>query len=174
MKKTILIVLFGSILAGLLIGCAGQSNGQGARHEKDTKAFENCLCDTQTSDVRSESTQTMERTNTVAVVLKVYSEATATEAGNHGTEYTLSDEQADYIKEIFYNHEKNSIDSPLMSIGTVEFQIGNDILSTSIGGLSVLDGVINGKYVMIELSESERQQLQELITTYVTDLTLVP
>ena len=31
-----------------------------------------------------------------------------------------------------------------------------------------------GQHVMVELSDSERQQLQELIATYVTDLTLVP
>ena len=178
MKKTLLIVFIVSILAGLLTGCAGQSSGQVTMQENVTKVSKNGLettsTDTQTSAEQSAVEQTQEQTNTAAVVLKVYSDATATDKGNPGTEYTLSDEQSAFIKELFYDHEKNILDSPLMCIGTVEIQVGNDILSTSIGGLSVLDGVIDGKYVMVELSDSERQQLQELIATYVTYLTLVP
>ena len=42
------------------------------------------------------------------------------------------------------------------------------------GNLPILDGVIDGKLVMVELSDSECQQLQEVIETYVTDLNLVP
>ena len=174
MKKAILIALIVATLAWLLIGCAGQSSGQSTKQGNSTKAAKNDFETTSTSAEQSEVAQTSEETNTAVVVLKVYSDATATDDGNPGTEYTLSDEQTAFIKDIFYIHEKSILDSPLKSIGTVEFQVGNDILSTSIGGLSVLDGVIDGKYVMVELSDSERQQLQELIATYVTDLTLVP
>ena len=49
------------------------------------------------------------------------------------------------------------IDSPLANIASIEFRIGADVLFTSVGGLSTLDGGINKQYVQVELNDMERQ-----------------
>lgn len=62
------------------------------------------------------------------------------------------------------------IDSPLANIASIEFRIGADVLFTSVGGLSTLDGGINKQYVQVELNDMERQQLREILESYVDDL----
>lgn len=187
MKNAKWFAIVVTILAGMLVGCAGHLKTQGTGQTPDTQASgqkkeDICATDTQTSDTMSETTQVEDKETTQAVedidtskvVLKVYSDATATDEGNPGTEYTLPDEQAGFMRNLFYDHERETLESPLLSIGTIEFRIGEDILSTSMGGLSVLDGVVDRENVKLQLSDLERQQLQEVIETYVTDLNQVP
>ncbi|MBO4211038.1 MAG: hypothetical protein J5878_00080 [Oscillospiraceae bacterium] len=179
MKKTICVALVMAFFAGLLIGCAGQSSLQGAGAANDTQApdpkgAEAESADSQTNETLSEAAQTTENPDNVAVVLKVYSEASATDEGNPGTEYQLSAEEADFVEELFCSSEMKLIESPLLSIGSIELRIGEEVLSTSMGNLPVLDGVVGNHYVMVELSDSECQKLKALITSHVGDLTLVP
>ncbi len=82
----------------------------------------------------------------------------------------MSGDQAAFISGLFYDHEKIIIDSPLANIASIEFRIGNDVLFTSVGGLSTLDGGINKQYVQVELNDMERQQLREILESYVDDL----
>ena len=176
MKKTICVALVMAFFAGLLIGCAGQSSLQGAGAANDTQApdpkgAEAESADSQTNETLSEAAQTTENPDNVAVVLKVYSD---TDEGNSGTEYQLSAEEADFVEELFCSSEMKLIESPLESIGSIELRIGEEVLSTSMGNLPVLDGVVGNHYVMVELSDSECQKLKALITSHVGDLTLVP
>lgn len=176
MKNAKWFAIVVTVLAGLLVGCASQSTGQVKRQETETKEVGKKETETKnsymhTSDTQSELAPTTESIDTDSVVLKVYYNADAMEEGNDGTEYALAGEQADFISGLFYNHGKVINDSPPASIASIEFRIGNDVLFTSIGGLSTLDGGIKNQYVSIELDDSERQQLRELIESYVDDLT---
>ena len=67
-----------------------------------------------------------------------------------------------------------TLDSPRLSIATIEFRIGRDVLCTSKENLSELEGIINGEYVLVVLHDSELQQLQEILGQYVEDLTQLP
>ena len=85
-------------------------------------------------------------------------------------EYSLSEEQSAFVRGLFYNHEKEILDSPVDSVGLVEFRIGEDHLSTSMEGADLLDGVIDGEQVLVELSESEAEMMYRIISAYATDI----
>lgn len=176
MKKALILSLVLAIMAGLLVSCAGQSNKQGSEKDSDTKAIDTTVYETISSESQEGSMKETKTNNT---------EETSIEVNEHvlmqvhyydesEDEFTLSAEHAAFVKEIFCSNKMETIESPLASIATVVFQIDGKILSTSMGNLPILDGVIDGKLVMVELSDSECQQLQEVIETYVTDLNLVP
>ena len=81
-------------------------------------------------------------------------------------EYFLEDEQAQTIVDLFYNHEMQIIDSPLLSIATLTFQIGEDFLNTSMSDLGTLSGIINDEQVIIELSDWECEFVYQIVLQY--------
>lgn len=81
-------------------------------------------------------------------------------------EYFLEDEQAQTIVDLFYNHEMQIIDSPLLSIATLTFQIGEDFLNTSMSDLGTLSGIINDEQVTIELSDWECEAVYQIVSQY--------
>ncbi len=85
-------------------------------------------------------------------------------------EFTLEDEQAQTITSLFYNHEMQINDSPAASVETLAFQIGEDRLGTSMGGLRTLSGRINGKLVTVELSDHEYESVYQIISQYAQDV----
>lgn len=88
---------------------------------------------------------------------------------NRTTEYTLSDEYSQIIVDLFYNHERELLDSPVSSVGSLQFQIGEDFLTTSMSSLGTLSGRISGELVAIELSEGEYETVHQIISTYTQD-----
>lgn len=85
-------------------------------------------------------------------------------------EFTLEDEQAKTIFNLFYNHEMQINDSPAESVETLAFQICEDRLGTSMGGLRTLSGRINGKLVTVELSDQEYETVYQIISQYAPDV----
>lgn len=180
MKKTIFLTVIIVIFSCLLSACSGQNDAKDkaqnqsltlATQETTTNNFDKDVSDTQKTETHERETKDTEGVSVKgdnSVILKIHY------FDGEDAEYTLSIEQSAFISDIFYGHEKNTVTSPADSVGTVELRIGKDVLSTSIGGLPMLDGIINQEYVTAELSESESMKLQEIISTYVTDLTLVP
>lgn len=92
------------------------------------------------------------------VILSVYSDKNET--------YVLKGEQAQAISNLFYDHEMQIIDSPLESIATLQFRIGEDLLCTSMGDLGTLDGRINGNLVVLELSGEEYEAVYQIVSPY--------
>ena len=58
------------------------------------------------------------------------------------------------------------IDSPLLSIATLTFQIGEDFLNTSMSDLGTLSGIINDEQVIIELSDWECEFVYQIVSQY--------
>lgn len=85
---------------------------------------------------------------------------------NEDNEFTIEDEQAQTITSLFYNHEVQINDSPTASVETLAFQIGEDRLGTSMGGLRTLSGRINGKLVTVELSDREYESVYQIVSQY--------
>lgn len=106
-----------------------------------------------------------------AVILLVFggADVSETQAGQD-MEYTLSAEDAEAMFHLFYSHEKEVLDSPVESIATLEFQIGEDYLNTSMGAIKTLSGKVGGQLVMIRLSESECDEVYQIISRYVPDV----
>lgn len=86
---------------------------------------------------------------------------------NEFSEYTLSDDEADTIVNLFYNHEIMTVDSPIASVATLCFQCGEDYLTTSLDSLNILSGRINGELVVVFLSESEYKEVHQIVSQYV-------
>jgi len=84
--------------------------------------------------------------------------------GSTDETYKLEGEQAEFITALFYEHEKEAVDSPSASIATLTFQIGEDFLNTSMGELRTLDASIGGKGYVIELSESEYAAMLDIVS----------
>lgn len=84
--------------------------------------------------------------------------------------HMLPQEQAQVITDLFYNHPKKIIDTPVESVGTVQFQIGQDTLSTSMGTLETLSGNVQGELVLIHLSEREYEQVHQIVSQYAQDI----
>lgn len=85
-------------------------------------------------------------------------------------EFALEDERAQTIFDIFYNHEMQIIDSPPLSAATFAFKIGEDFLETSMGALKSLTGRINGKLVLVKLSDSEYDAVYQIISPFAQDI----
>lgn len=89
---------------------------------------------------------------------------------NQDIEIALEDEWAQTIFDIFYNHEMQIIDSPPLSAATFAFKIGEDFLETSMGALKSLTGRINGKLVLVKLSDSEYDAVYQIISPFAQDI----
>lgn len=115
----------------------------------------------------SESEPVTEETAGVEdVILRVFGdwdEAAGTQAVN---EYPLSDEQAEFVRSLFYRHERQTLSSPTDSIATLELRIGEDSLLTSVEGLSTLEGRIGGELVSLTLSGQEHERLYRIVARY--------
>lgn len=81
-------------------------------------------------------------------------------------EYILENEQAETISNLFYNHEMELYDTPIENVKTLEFQIGEDTLSTSMGDLKTLNGTINGETVIVDLSDDEYEAVYQIASQY--------
>jgi len=84
--------------------------------------------------------------------------------GSEDETYTLEGKQAEFITALFYEHEKEAVDSPSESIATLTFQIGEDFLNTSMGELRTLDASIGGEAFVIELSEQEYAAMLDIVS----------
>lgn len=84
--------------------------------------------------------------------------------GSTDETYKLEGGQAEFITALFYEHEKEAVDSPSASVATLTFQIGEDFLTTSMGGLRTLDASIGGEGFVIELSESEYATMLDIVS----------
>ncbi len=124
------------------------------------------------SGARPSETETEEPSNqSDAVILEIYGRWNEEEDIWESTksEYTLSPEDSEFITGLFYDHEKEVIDSPIASVATLGFRIGEDHLNSSMGGLNTFDGSIGGESVVMDLSESERETVRQIILTYAPD-----
>ena len=90
---------------------------------------------------------------------------------NEDFEYTLSDEDAEVIRDLFYSHEIIVLDSPSMSAHSFHFQIGADHLGTCISSIDPLEGVINCELVMVRLSDDECETIRQIVLKYHPDAT---
>ena len=88
---------------------------------------------------------------------------------NEDFEYTLSDEDAEVIRDLFYSNEKNVFDSPLTNIVTFTFQISNDHLGAYWESFDCFSGVIDGEFVMVELTENECEMIRQIVARYHSD-----
>ena len=180
MRKKIFLTVIIVIFSWILSACAGQNEAKDKAQNQsftfDTQETTTNISDKDVFDAQETETHEQETKDTEdvsvngdnSVILRIHY------FDGEVAEYTLSIEQTAFISDIFYVHEKTTVASPVDSVGTVELRIGKDVLSTSIGGLPMLDGIINQEYVTVELRESESQKLQDIISSYVSDLTLVP
>lgn len=85
-------------------------------------------------------------------------------------EYTLSSEDSNVIIALFYSKEKETLETPLDCISTIEFRLGEDYLGTSLNDINVLSGRIDGKLVAVYLDEDESSILKQLVYTYAPDI----
>lgn len=85
-------------------------------------------------------------------------------------EYTLSSEDSNVIIALFYSREKETLETPLDCISTIEFRLGEDYLGTSLNDINVLSGRIDGKLVAVYLDEDESSILKQLVYTYAPDI----
>lgn len=100
-----------------------------------------------------------------AVVLIVHGEGT-----QEGSTYVLPQEQAQVIADLFCHHPRESLDSPVGSVGSVQFQIGQEMLSTSLDALDTLSGRVQGELVLIHLSEREYETVYQIVSQYAQDI----
>ena len=185
MKKMTLFAVLVMILAILMSGCKGQTTAQGAgettdtqevtaQTTDDTQASETTLSETQAEteaeDTQSSEMNSSEKTNSEG---EEYIYFSVSFYDNSHAEYTLSIEESEFIRKLFYNHEKRVTEFLSDSVSTVYFRIGNDFLYTSMAD-DTMEGSINWEFVRIELSEAERQQLREIVEMHVGDLSKVP
>jgi hypothetical protein len=85
------------------------------------------------------------------------------------TEYILSSEDAEFITDLFYNHEYEVLDSPTQSIATITLNIGDDYLSTSLSS-NHPSGIVGGELILVRLTDSEVSKVDELILSYAPDI----
>ena len=202
MKKMTLFAVLVMILAILMSGCKGQTTAQGAgettdtqevtaQTTDDTQASETTPSETQT-ETEAEETQssetTLSETQTETEAEDTQSSETNLPEESDGEDrvrldvcfldsshavFLLTKEETETVKKFFYTHEMTIIDSPLDRVGPLMLFLGNDVLSTYYADLSFLDGIIDGRYVVVELSDAECREFQSIIESYV-DVTQLP
>ena len=150
------------------------SETQTETEAEETQSSETTLSETQT-ETEAEDTQSSETNlpEETSIDGKENIRFTVVFYDDTKSEFILTKEETETIKKFFYNHEMTIIDSPLDRIGPMMFYLGDDVLSTHSLGLSFLDGIIDGKYVTVKLSDAECREFQSIIESYV-DLTQVP
>lgn len=152
----LLLVLMGALVL-LFAGCS----------EAHTSESVNSVSE----DVFHRDEQNFDTTQRETVTLLLYDgwqESETEESGNNA--YTLTEEDSNTVIDLFYNHKKETVDTPLDSISTVEFRIGNDYLTTSLGDIATLSGRIDGSLVVFSLNENERNLLQQLVCKYAREI----
>ena len=183
MKKMTLIALLVMILAILMSGCKGQTTAQGAGETTDTQEVTaQTTDDTRASETTPSETQTeTEAEDTQSSETNLPEESDGEDRvrldvcfldSSHAV-FLLTKEETETVKKFFYNHEMTIIDSPLDRVGPLMLFLGNDVLSTYYADLSFLDGIIDGRYVVVELSDAECREFQSIIESYV-DVTQLP
>lgn len=163
---------------------SGQRGGQALETANDTETNPPEMPDTNSISPESGETdeasaqsgarpaETEEPSNqSDAVILEIYGRWNEEEDiwDSTKSEYILSPEDSEFITGLFYDHEKEVIDSPIASVATLGFRTGEDHLSSSMGGLNTFDGTIGGESVVMGLSESERETVRQIILTYAPD-----
>ena len=157
MKRTTLCSILALTLVILLTACQGQSGTQktGQASEPNSQATDS----SKQTDVQSEQSGGKD------VVLELVFGSVSDNKPKQ--EHILTGAQADFIRGLFYNHEKKVFNSPLQSITEFSFRIGDDHLNANMD-FSGLEGNIAGSdgTVYIELNESESQQLYDILKPY--------
>ena len=90
---------------------------------------------------------------------------------NEDFEYTLSDEDAEVIRDLFYNHEIIVLEDSLMYAHSLRFEIGEDYLRTCVSSIDTLDGMINGELVLVNLNDDECETIRQIVLKYHPDAT---
>ena len=83
--------------------------------------------------------------------------------------FPLDSQQAEFITELFYNHESEILEGPISLATTVQFKIGEDYLATSHGANGTLDGTVNGELVMLELEQDEWDTVCQIVSHFLED-----
>ena len=143
-KMCLLALLLGALLA-VLIGCGGDAT------TNDTSV----PTDSNISDSTGETEST--EADSDDVILSV-----------DGNEHILTSDDADFIFDLFYVHEKEINSSPCDCLEYITFQIGSDFLDMT-ESLGDLHGMIGGEFVTINLSEYEEEVLRKLVSQYTAD-----
>ncbi len=86
-------------------------------------------------------------------------------------EYTLTVEDAEVIRDLFYNHEIIVLEDSLMYAHSLRFEIGEDYLRTCVSSIDTLDGMINGELVLVELNDDECETIRQIVLKYHPDAT---
>ncbi len=178
--KLFLFLILITNMSMVLVGCSDISSGAPT---SDTALVENADdhdCDgTQTKndspeidgDLDTNQGQNVEKERKEFATLYVYGALSVESIAKDGClEYTLSSEDSDVIITLFYNHEKETLETPLECISTIEFRLGDDYLATSLNGINVLSGRIDGNLVAMYLGEDESSLLKQLVYTYAPDI----
>lgn len=163
-------IVMGTLLV-MLAGCVGQTetmfdDRSSLPENSKTEEFVD-----QTNEEASEynNTDATAETDADIVTLHIFGAWNDSEKRNEVDEYVLEDEHAEVILDMFYNHEMQILDSPVESIATLQFGIGEDYLTTSMDALWSLSGRINGELVGIELNDSEYETVRWIVSQYVQD-----
>lgn len=178
-KKMLCVMLLLCIFVSSMVGCAG--NETAANDSEPTKNISTKIADfVRNNPAKKEtpSTETSEGSgaeltedidmNVVLFVNQGWDDENDTKIPD--AEYPLSGKDAEMIVDLFYSHEKEVLDSPLCSVETIRFQIGEDYLGTSMDSLHVLSGIVQGELVAIHLSEDECEALRKIISPYTQNI----
>lgn len=163
-KHMRLVRIFIFLIGGISLMLSGCSNLETAPLTPVAALSENSVSENPHTEAHSDNADTSEpqapESQPLIVTLLVCSEL-----GNN--EYTLSAEDSKTIINIFYRHEREIIHSPTDSTGSIEFQIGEDYLATSLDSLSVLSGRIYGDFAIVTLNENEHAAIYQIIYQYI-------
>ncbi len=157
MKKAVLLLAMLIGLFAILSGC------------------KNDAAETQHPESIGETTESEEKQTETArnddVILRVYGTWNDEEnIRNQDSEYILSGEDAEMITGLFRSHEKKVLDSPMSNIATLQFEIGEDYLCTSVAAIEVLSGRIGGELVAVPLNEDECEAVHRIIDQFAQDV----
>ena len=179
LRRTLSIILIGGLLV-MLTGCISDKtemsnsnptlprNIEFADLSGSTMQTENKeSTSTITSDC--DESETIKDSNHSAVLILYGGWDNTLDVKYEDEEYVLSAENTEKIADLFYNHEKQVLDSPLESVATLQFRMNDDYLYSSMDTLSVLSGRIQGELVLISLTENECEMIRQIITQIVQD-----
>lgn len=169
-----------ALLALLMLGCGmaltGCASPAAEPPDDDSALSENSKTDeapghssAQTAEAKDDTEESPAFSD--AVTLLIYGGWNEEEdIKNDDTEYTLSNEHSELIIGLFTDHEREPLDSPTLDAVTLQFQIGEDHLATSMGSRGTLSGRIGGELVAVTLNESEWETVQQIISAYAQDV----
>lgn len=168
--RTLLLVLLSVGLLAMLVGCT--SGDPPTLRESEPELTGN-MESLETSG--NGETQPQEETNNGSAPAneEEWDEVVLTLHGDGAqgdSTHVLPREQAQVIADLFYHHPRESLGTPVDSVGSVQFQIGQDILTTSVDALETLSGRVQGELVLIHLSAHEYETVHQIVSQYAQDI----